>query len=179
MYTKTTLVSLLAISLLAFAGLGYSAFTSSINATGSATAGTLVLGFATPATGGTNTPTGSGGCAFSGTGSSTTLSVTNMAPGDSCTATITVTNSGSLPSSSETTSVSGGSYLCSPTQTYNCFNVKDNLGLNLEAPSNGAGGAIAAGSSFVYSVTVTLGAGSTQQSASGSFTITLTGTVGS
>jgi hypothetical protein len=176
MMTKTTIASLFALSLLTLSGVGYATFTSSITVTGAASAGSLVLGFANPATSGTTANGGS--CSFSGTGASTSLTISNLAPGDICTATITVSNSGSLPSSSETTALSGLTNVCTSV-TYNCFYVYDNLGLQSWTNTNGAGGPIGAGGSFVYVVNVQLAPGSTQQSESGSFTITLTGSVGS
>ena len=176
MMTKTTVVSLFAISLLALTGVGFATFTSSIYVNGSASAGTLVLGFTTPATPGATSNGGS--CTFSGTGGSTTLTVSNLAPGDICTATITVANSGSLPSASETTSLSGLTNVCTSPGT-NCFYVYDNLGLQSWTGANGAGGTVPVSGSFVYSVSVQLAPGSTVQSESGSFTITLMGSIGS
>jgi hypothetical protein len=174
------LTTVLAITVLALAGgLGYAAFTSTITVNGSAQAGTLTLGFNVPVTTGTTNPTAAGTCYFSGTGGSTTLTVTNMAPGDTCTATITVQNSGTLPTSSETTTASG-SYLCAGAIVTDCYVITDNLGLNSYFGTPGSGGALAANTgSFVYSATVTLPAGSTTQSSASSFTISITGTVGS
>lgn len=175
------LTTVLAISVLALAGgLGYATFTSTVTVAGSAQAGTLALGFAGSPylSSGTTSPTGAGTCYFSGTGGSTTLTVTNMAPGDTCSATITLENSGSLPTASETTTISG-TQLCTGSFNYNCFVVTDSLGLNSYYATNGAGGPIASGGTYGYSVTVTLASGSTQQSESGTFTISVTGSVGS
>jgi len=180
MMTKTTVVSLFALSLLALTGIGYAAFTSNITITGTASAGTLQVQFASPVTSSgspaTSTPSGVGSCYFTGLGSSTTLTVTNMDPGDSCTAYVTVANTGTLPTSSETTSLSGATNVCVPTSTapYNCFTVTDSLGLNSYTAANGAGGPVASGSSFGYTVTVQLPSTATAQGLGGSFTITLT-----
>ena len=179
MMTKTTVVSLFALSLLALTGVGYAAFTSSITVNGTASAGTLSIAFTTPANTagyGTSTPSGVGSCSFSGTGASTTLTVSNMDPGDTCTADITVANTGSLPTSSEATSLSGAPEACVPTSTspYNCFTISDNLGLNSYTGASGSGGAVASGGSFTYTVSVALPSTATTQGLSGSFTITLT-----
>ena len=179
MMTKTTVVSLFALSLLALSGIGYAAFTSTIYVSGSASAGTLILNFANPATPGTSTPTGVGTCAFSGTGGSTTFTVSNLAPGDSCEAYITITNSGTLPTSSESTSLSGLTNICWGSEPVNCFVVEDTLGLNSATTATGSGGPVGVGGSFSYGVLVALSPGSTTQSESGSFTISVTGSVGS
>jgi len=176
MMTKTTVVSLFAISLLALTGVGFAAFTYSINVVGSASAGTLVIGFANPATPGTTS--NGGACSFSGTGDSTVLTVSNLAPGDVCTATITVANTGTLPTASETTSLSAPVNVCTSPGT-NCFYVYDNLGLQSWTGANGAGGAVPVSGTFGYSVSVELAPGSTVQSEGGSFTITVTGSIGS
>ena len=171
MMTKTTVVSLFAISLLALTGVGFAAFTSSIYVYGTAGAGTLAVQFNNPATPGTSTPSGAGTCGFSGTGGSTSFTASNLAPGDICTATITVYNTGSLPTTSETTSLSAPVNVCNGA---NCFYVSDSLGLQSWTATNGFGGPVGIGGSFVYSVSVQLDPGSTVQSESGSFTITLT-----
>jgi hypothetical protein len=180
MMTKTTVVSLFALSLLVLTGVGYAAFTSTITVTGTASAGTLALSFTTPATTGTSTPTGAGSCYFSGTGSTTTLTVTNLAPSDTCYATITVYIGGTLPATSLATTITGAvPPLCWGSTPANCFVVTDTLGLNSGTGTDGAwSGTLASGTSFVYGVTVGLSAFSTTQSLSGSFTIYLTGSVG-
>jgi hypothetical protein len=181
MITKTMIVSLFALSLLALTGIGYATFTSTIYVNGTATAGTLNIAFAASpylATG-TTSPVGAGTCSFSGTGSSTTLTVTNMAPGDTCTATITVANTGSLPTASETTSITAGSYLCSGVLYPNCFIVYDNLGLNSFTGATGSGGPVASGGNFAYNVEVAYVSASTSQGLTGTFTIAVTGSVGS
>lgn len=177
MMTKTTVVSLFAISLLALTGVGFAAFTSSIYVYGSASAGTLAIEFANPATPGTSTPTGDGSCSFSGTGGSTTLTVSNMVPGDTCTATITIYNDGTVPTGSETTSITGGPYCNTPGQL-DCFYVIDSLGLNSEVGS-GTGGAIGVGGTYGYSVTVGFPGGSTNPATSASFTLAVTASAGS
>ena len=175
--TKTTVVSLFALTLLAMSGIGYAAFTYSITVTGTASAGTLAIEFTTPANSGTSTPSADGSCSFSGTGSSTTLTVTNMVPGDTCTASITIYNSGTVPTSSETTSISGGPYCNTPGQL-NCFYVTDSLGLNSEV-GPGSGGVIGVGGTYLYSVTVGFPTGSTTPGTTASFTITVTASAGS
>ena len=176
--TKTTIMSLFALSLLALSGIGYAAFTYSITVTGSASAGTLAIGFTTPANSGTSTPSGDGSCSFSGTGGSTTLTVTNMVPGDTCTAQITIQNTGTVPTSSETTSISGGPY-CNTVGQLNCFAVTDGLGLDSESGATGSGGSIGVGGTYLYSVNVIFPTGSTDQGTTASFTITVTASAGS
>jgi len=178
MMTKTTVVSLFAISLLALTGIGYAAFTYSITVTGTASAGTLAIEFNVPANPGVSTPSGDGACSFSGTGTSTTLTVTNMVPGDTCTAQITIQNIGTVPTSTETTAISGGPYCNSPGQL-NCFAVTDSLGLNSETGATGSGGSIGVGGTYLYSVNVIFPTGSTSQSTTASFTITVTASAGS
>jgi len=175
--TRTTIVSLFALSLLALTGIGYAAFTYPITVTGTASAGTLSIEFTTPAYSAISTPTGDGSCYFSGTGASTTLTVTNMVPGDTCTAQITIYNSGTVPTSSETTSISGGPYCNTPGQL-NCFYVTDSLGLSSEV-GPGSGGVIGVGGTYLYSVTVGFPSTSTIPSTTASFTITITASAGS
>jgi len=179
--TKTTIVSLFALSLLALTGVGYAAFTYPITVTGTASAGTLSIAFANPANTagyGTSTPSTAGACSFSGTGSSTTLTVSNMVPGDTCTADITISNTGTVPTSSETTAVSGGPY-CNSIGQLNCFYITDNLGLNSETGATGSGGSVGVGGSFTYTVTVGFPSLSTLQSTTAAFTITVTASAGS
>jgi len=178
MMTKTTIVSLFAISLLALTGVGFAAFTSQITVTGTASAGTLAIEFNVPTTPGTSTPSGDGSCSYSGTGASTTLTVTNMVPGDTCTAYITIQNVGTVPTSSETTAITGGPY-CNFVGQTNCFAVLDSLGLNSETGATGAYGSIGVGGTLTYSVSVIFPSGSTSQSTTASFTITVTASAGS
>lgn len=191
MFTKTTLVSLLAISLIGLTGLGYATFTATVNTSANASAGTLYLG-TSGWTGGTTTPIGAGTCSWSNSqnGSPTspatvTLTVTNMAPGDSCTASLTIDNLGSLPMTSESSSFSaGGGYFCTNGgyQT-NCFYAVDSLANPLNSywgTSGSQSSTVAAGGVFTpYSITVYYASGSTDQGESASFTLSFTGSVGS
>jgi len=108
MITKTMVISLFALSLLAVTGIGYAAFTSSAYITGNATAGTIGplswnLG-ATACTSSYNT------ASFAGSsGNSLVISAGNLGPGDYCTFQVSLSNAGSLPG---TLSFPGAS--CSP-----------------------------------------------------------------
>jgi hypothetical protein len=180
MISKTVLYAVIGISLFAVSGIAYATFTSSITINGTATAGTLNL-YVQGASGGTGTYSS---CSWSNNeGSSITLTVSNLSPGDSCSATATIENSGSLPSTSETSSLTSSSGpICTSSGQTNCFEITDNMGLNSETGSGGTSSSpIDANNanSFTYVVTVSMPAGSTQQGISASFTITFTGSVGS
>jgi len=186
MITKTMMVSLFALSLLALSGVGFAVYSASVTINGTASGGTLVLGTSSWASG-TTTPTGAGSCAWSdyvaGSPATITLTVTNMAPGDSCTASLHIDNLGTLPMTSESTTFAGvtGYFCTSGGYTTNCFFVTDSLGLQSYVGSNGANGlTVSPGGSYPggYWVTVTYASGSTVQSESASFTITFTGSVG-
>jgi len=185
MMTKTTVVSLFALSLLALTGIGYATFTSAVTINGTASAGNLNLQFYSFTNGVSSS--GYGSCDWSAnTGTTVTLTVSNLAPGDSCTAYSNIYDTGSLPTTSMSATIGGPwSNICLSGSQLNCFAVYDTYGINTPAgtltsstsgsPLIQAGGA----SSVAYNVEVVYVSGSTTQSLSGSFTITITGSVGS
>ena len=96
MFTKATLVSLLAIALIAAGGIGYSAFTSTASATANATGGTIGLIWAYGSPDASNPSYAT--CQLTGSGSAITLTVAAIAPGDGgCLFDVTVQNTGNIP----------------------------------------------------------------------------------
>jgi hypothetical protein len=186
--TKTTVVSLFALSLIALTGIGYATFTSTATIYGNANAGNLVLAMSN-FNNGVSTPSGYGSCDWqsyvAGPPAYVTLTVSNMAPGDSCSAWLTINNVGSLPMTSESSTFAAGSgYWCtSGGYTTNCFYVTDSLSTPLESyfgQSGSQASTVAPGNTFSpYYVTVYYASGSTTQNAAATFTITFTGSVGS
>lgn len=185
MFTKTTIISLLAIAVLALGGIGYSAFTSSVTVTGSASAGSLSLYFYTDSsTSGANAVCTWSGSTGSGGDNTLTLTVTNLSPGDYCTATAYIGDTGTLPATSETTNIAGsGGTFCSTGTTTNCIDVTDSFGVNCLTSSYSATGSTPIPANNAGSIpdtlTVYLPSGSTLQSTAGTFTYTITGSVGS
>lgn len=166
MITKTTVVALFALSLLAFTGIGYAAFTTTTSINVTATAGTVgpldwSAGAAAPSTSYGVCTVGGGG----GGGAPMTITMSALAPGDSCTVTATLTNTGNIPASLSdalTSCNDYGSGLCS------YLGYTDNL----------AGGYLSAGGSWTgFSATITLSSGTPTgyQGYSAVFTITVTG----
>jgi hypothetical protein len=178
MGNRLVLAMVAVVAIVAIGGIGFAAFTSTVTVNGSAAAGNLVLEFASNPYGtGASTPSGAT-CsvqAYGGTTTTISVSASNLAPNQYCTFTLTVTNAGSLPANSETSlfSATSGTY-CSTSGQINCIWVQDNL-----APSplyTGSGTtAIPAGGTFTYVIYTTLPAGSTDQTTSLGFTISLTG----
>ena len=183
------MVSLFAISLLALTGIGYATFTSAVTINGTASAGNINLYYYSFSGAASSSPSGYGTCSWSGnTGTSVSLSYSNMVPGDSCAQTVNVEDTGTLPILSLKSTISGSPPFCQPASTTNCITVTDTLGLNTYTstpatastgsttgapliPASGAG-------SYAYTVTIAYPSGSTSQSFSGTFTITLTGSIG-
>ena len=188
MMTKTTIVSLFALSLIALTGIGYATFTSTATINGNASAGTLTLAMSN-FNGGTSTPSGAGSCGWSsylaGPPASVTLTVSNMAPGDSCSAWLTINNVGSLPMTSESSTFAAttGFFCVNGVLTTNCFYVTDSLSTPLNSfygQSGSQASTVASGGTFSpYVVTVYYASGSTLQGQSATFTVTFTGSVGS
>lgn len=181
MINRTMMYAIIGISLFAVSGIAYAAFTSSIYINGNASAGTMTLQW--NGSGFTNGAGTYSTCDWSSnTGTSVTLTVSNLSPGDSCTAYAYVTDTGSLPATSASSSLSSPTNVCNYIGATNCFYVYDSMGLNSETGSSGSASGnplIAPSGNYGYSITVALPSGSTIQSLSGSFTITITGSVGS
>jgi hypothetical protein len=102
MMTKTMVVSLFALSLLALTGIGYAAFTSSIIMNGSGNAGTLSIVWGNSVSTAAYDESGNAisyaTCTYSGAGTTTlTLSANNLGPGDYCIFRTTITNTGTIP----------------------------------------------------------------------------------
>jgi len=117
--TKTTVVSLLAISLLALTGVGYAAFTSTVNASITANAGNLNLVWYSAVPDGSNA--GYLSCVPSYSSPNTEVFTTShMAPGDGgCLFDVSIQNIGDVPANSITPSVASGTTF----GPYGCFTV--------------------------------------------------------
>lgn len=173
-----------AVAIVAVGGIGFAAFTSSVTVNGSATVGTITLEFASNPYGtGSSTPSGATCTVGSYVGTVTTISIaaSNLEPGQYCTFSLTVTNAGSLPAISESSSFSAtsGTY-CSTSGQINCIWVQDNLAspINSETGTYTGSGTTtipASGGTFTYTIYTTLPSGSTDQTTSLGFTISLTG----
>ena len=111
MFTKTTIVSLLTISLIAVAGLGYSQFTSSVTANANATGGTLNLVWYYAAADPSNVAYAQ--CSVANVNSQTeTFTASAIAPGDNgCLFDVYIQNTGNVPANSITTSPASGTCL--------------------------------------------------------------------
>ena len=104
MITKTMMVSLFALSLLALTGIGYAAFTSTVTANITATGGTLTLEWNTPAVDVSSASYAN--CGYTYGVSTTTFTVSAIAPGDAgCWYDLSVYNAGNVPA---TTLIPGG-----------------------------------------------------------------------
>lgn len=95
MFTKTTIISLLAISLLAIGGIGYSAFTASVTVSANASAGTF--GFSVGGAPSVSFSGTDGTCVFTGSGTTISAAATNWNDGTTCTISGNIYNTGSLP----------------------------------------------------------------------------------
>ena len=177
MMTKTTVVSLFALSLLVLGGVGYAAFTSSVTGTAYFTAGTLTLGVLGPAYGTSNTPAGGDAvaptCTFTPSsdsgppGSATfTLTASNLYPGDNgCDFAVAIYNSGSLPATSFTVSYlinPGGTDTCRNIATSGCYFLNDFLGstpATAEAPASFLNNYLGPGASYLPGSDTPVGSG--------------------
>jgi hypothetical protein len=110
MLTKTTIVSLLTISLMAFAGIAYSQYTASISATANATAGTVSVNWYSIANDASSDggATGTGSASYPDTTCATspgtptygplTFTATNLPPdGTGCVWDVAINNNGNIP----------------------------------------------------------------------------------
>jgi len=119
MLTKTTVISLLTISLLALGGIGYAAFTSSVTANANATGGTLNLIWYSATTDAASASyaicTPSGG----GNPQTETFTAKAIAPGDAgCWFDVTIQNTGNIPANTITPSPASGTIFGS-----DCFTI--------------------------------------------------------
>ena len=119
MMTKTTVVSLFALSLLALSGIGYAAFTSTVNASITATAGNVNLIWYNAVADGSNPYYAS--CVPSSYSSNTEVfTVSAIAPGDGgCLFDVQIQNTGNVPVNSITPSAASGTTF----GPYACFTV--------------------------------------------------------
>jgi hypothetical protein len=184
MGSRLVLVMVAAVAIVAVGGIGFAAFTSSVTVNGTASAGNIVLEFASNPYGtGASTPSGAT-CTlqtYGGTTTTISISASNLAPNQYCSFVLTITNAGSLPANSESSlfTASSGSY-CSSSGEINCIWVQDSLSpspLNSETGVYTGSGTtvIPAGGTLTYTIYTTLPAGSTDQSTSLGFSISLTG----
>jgi predicted ribosomally synthesized peptide with SipW-like signal peptide len=117
--TRTTVVSLLAISLLALTGISYAAFTSTATANVNATAGNINLVWNNVVVDGTTVPYANCGVGSLGY-NSITLTVSAIEAGDGgCLYDMQLLNSGNVPANSITPSPASGTYF----GAYNCFTI--------------------------------------------------------
>jgi hypothetical protein len=160
-------------------GMAFATFSSSVTINGSATAGTLTLNF-DGSYSSSSTPSGAV-CTISETPTVATITATTLQPGQYCTFNLEVKDVGTLPATSEKSAITplSGSE-CTSGGQIDCIWVQDGIGLNTET---GAGGSdstnIAAGGTYAYTMYTTLPAGSTIQTTTFSFSVSLTGFVGS
>jgi hypothetical protein len=138
--TKTTVVSLFAITLLALTGIGYAAFTSTATANINASAGTLNLYFSYGTV--TTYTSVAGTCTAYASGGQLYVSYTNAAPGDTCSFYGTIANAGSLPATSVSLTYyawqsygPGGTYCDTTTGQGNCIFYEDDSLVGTSGPS--------------------------------------------
>jgi hypothetical protein len=176
-------VALMAV--VAVGGIGFATLSSSATINGSGSTGSITLAFESFANGNGAYSTCDWSGYSAGPPASVTLTVNNLAPGDSCSASLYIEDTGTLPVNTLATQITGtgGNYCTSPSGggSYNCVQVTDSLGANLEyggaASVSGSPVISASGGAVYYYVTVSVPSGTTQ-SPSATFTITATGSVG-
>ncbi|MGD1100151.1 MAG: hypothetical protein ABR888_07430 [Thermoplasmata archaeon] len=182
--TKAMTVGLIAVAVLATAGTGFAAFTSSAFVNGSASAGTLgpMAWGSEPASAGLSSYSSCLATVSTTSSPSDTLDLVagNLAPGDLCSFGDSLHNAGSLPALASETITSTSGDLCAVTVFSDSFFTPSTL-----VGAGGETGALAhtvpAGSSIQWAGFIQLSptAGNAYSDTSCGFSITLTGSVGS
>ncbi len=194
MLTRATILSLVAVSLAAIGGVGYATFTSTVNVSATATAGTLALVLSSPTAATVTAGDTITACSASldATGR-LVISASNLFPGDAgCTFSVAITNTGSLPATAFVVDYANVATTCSGTLFPGsgafsaCFSYSDTLGgtstgFPFCSPHCPVAVSLQPGASFTYSSTIAMrsGVGNAAQGLSDSALISITGSIGS
>ena len=196
MLSKATILSLVAVSLAVLGGVGYATFTSTVNLTATATAGTLHIVIdsanANVATAGDSITS----CSVTipaGSTTKATITAGNLFPGDTgCTYTIVLKNTGSLPATSFTVTYNNLDTTCSGTPFPGsgafsvCFRYSDTLGgvdthFPCATPTCPVAVTLQPGATITYQSTISMHSllGNNVQGLSDSMSVDITGSIGS
>lgn len=133
MVKKSLLAIATIVAVVAVGGIGFAAWTSTVTATISSTAGTFTIvwgSFSYAAYHADGTPASYVGCSASGGGSgqgNVEIAVTNMAPGDYCVISSSITDTGNVPGSVTLTEFSGVATPCYDLYPTTCFYEDDSF----------------------------------------------------